>query len=84
MKCSRCKKIEEPKRYKCAVCKKDTATSNAYFHHFTDKMNPRYQCIKCRFVTPEAIAAAREESKKFRKQIRFLQSLTKKVEKANA
>jgi len=84
MKCSRCKKIEEPKTYKCAVCKKDTPASSAYFHHFTNKMKHRYQCIKCRFVTPEAIATAREESKMLRKHIRFLQRMTKQAEKANA
>jgi len=60
--------------YKCCLCKKNIR--NAYFHHFTDRMKPRYQCIKCRFVTPEGIAWAREYSKKLKKQLKFLKQLS--------
>jgi hypothetical protein len=63
------------KIYKCCLCKKNIR--NAYFHHFTPKMKKRYQCIKCRFVTAEGIAAAREYSKMLKKQLKFLASLVK-------
>lgn len=84
MKCSRCKKIEEPKRYKCCLCKKTGGNEFSYFHHFTPKMKPRYQCINCRFDNKkETIAKVRAEHKVFVKHMRFLSSLTKAAEKAN-
>jgi hypothetical protein len=66
------------KTYKCCVCKKTGGWDFSFFHHFTPKMKERYQCINCRFDhDPKAIAIIRTEHKVFKKQIKFLDSLTK-------
>lgn len=68
--------MKKLKRYKCCLCKKEITASGAYFHHFTETMIHKYQCIKCRWVTPEAIAHAKAEHKKFTEHHRWLKKLT--------
>jgi len=68
----------KPKIYKCCVCKKSGGGEFSYFHHFTPKMKERYQCINCRCDNdPKQIAAFRKLSRLVKKQIKFLESLSK-------